>query len=316
MRRVELLVDSPEYRPFIRAAGRFRHVPAPPLRSGSHRAQISYVIQCLDAGSGEVVWSGGEVATLDGGGAWLVPPGTAYETRGVGGGDLSYAHFTVDQNPLWRRVQPDYCLGVRTPADRRMIQPPPEAVWGVPLPGVLPAACQDRIVAELPGIIESWLSDDRTRVRRAQDRFALLVGSVVDDVLASGSRNTSLPVEQRVARAEAVAAQTLHLGVDVNQMARAAGYERSYFSGLYQRVRGETARDFLSRLRLQEAKHLLRSTDLKVADVARQLGYRSAFVFIRMFKRHAGQTPGRWRAGPPTASGRGSDGQDRHGGAQ
>jgi AraC-like DNA-binding protein len=176
-----------------------------------------------------------------------------------------------------------------------MVQPPPEAVWGISLPQMLPPASQDRLAAQLPRIVSGWLSDDRARVHRCQDRFALLVGSVIDDVLVAESRNTSLSVEQRIARAESVAAQSLHLGVDVNQMARAAGYDRSYFSRLYRRVRGEPAKEFLARLRLQEARHLLTDTDLKVADVARQIGYRNAFVFLRMFKRHTGQTPARWR---------------------
>ena len=176
-----------------------------------------------------------------------------------------------------------------------MLQPAPERVWGVALPKTLPRRSQSRVCSQAPGIVQDWLSDDRTHVWRAQDHFALLVRSIVTDVLAAQSYDTTLGVEERIARAESVAAQSLHLGLNVNEMARAASYERSYFSALYQRVRGEAPRAFLARIRLREAQRLLRDTDLTIVDIAARLGYHDSMAFIRMFSRHTGLPPGQWR---------------------
>ena len=92
-----------------------------------------------------------------------------------------------------------------------------------------------------------------------------------------------------------MAAQSLHLGFDVNPMARVAGYERSYFSRLYKRVRGRSAKDFLACLRIEEAQRLLKTTDLAIRDIAAHLGYREPMILTRLFKCATGQTPGKWR---------------------
>ena len=176
-----------------------------------------------------------------------------------------------------------------------MIQPPPERVWGFPMPRTLPPPTQDRVIAQLPELIEDWLSADRLRTWRAQDRFALLVRSIVGNLLVAAARDTAPSAATRLARAESAAAQSLHLGFDVNHMAQAAGYERSYFSALYRRTRGITAREYLARLRLGEAQRLLRETNLAIAEVARQVGYQEPVVFTRMFKRRTGSAPREWR---------------------
>jgi len=288
-----VLADMPEYRPFIRSAGLLASKKS--LRMGPHTPQISYLLHFLDGGSIDIELPDNERVSIEGRGAWILPPGTSYEIKGFSQGDLSYVHFTVDQNPLWRRVHPHFCFGLHSSDDRAMLQPPPKAVWGIRLPADLPLACQDRIAVQLPGIVEDWLSDDRVRVWRGQGRFAAMVMNVMSDLILHQLGNTSLTVESRIARAESAAAQSLHLGFDVNQMARVAGYERSYFSVLYRRTRNESAQDFLTYLRLREAKRLLRGTDLKIAEVARQVGYGEPIVFTRMFKRHTGSNPTRWR---------------------
>jgi len=288
-----ILADTSEYRPFIRTAG---IGPQKQSRTDSpHRAQLSYLIQFLRGGAIEVVWPDGEVTKTDGPGTFVLPPGTAYATRTLISGDLTYVHFTVDQNPLWRGVKPDFCFGLRSEEDRKMLQPSPDAVWGIELPRVLPSLSQDRITVQLPAIVEDWLSDDRIRVWRAQDRFALLVRNIISDIMVGQSHSTELSPETRVARAESVAAQSLHLGFDVNQMARTAGYDRSYFSQLYKRIRGRSAKEFLAWLRVEEAKRLLRTTDLTIRDIAAQLGYSEPMVLTRVFRRYVGETPTKWR---------------------
>lgn len=290
---VTLLADTSEYRPFIRSAGVGSHRPSP--ASKPHRPQMSYLLHGVETGSMAVTWPDGKTMTVKQG-AFIVPPGTAYETRTQQGGKLHYVHFTVDQNPAWRRIKPNFCFGLRRDADRHMLQPPPEVVWGVSIPRALPSLSNDRIIVQMPEIIEDWTSHDRLRTWRAQDRFAVLVRTIIGDILTSRTATSSLSIEARIARAETVAAQSLHLGFDVNHMARIAGYDRSYFSQLYRRMRGTSAKDFLAALRLREAQRLLHDRKLTIAEIARQLGYSCQLVLTRAFSRHTGKTPGKWRS--------------------
>jgi AraC-like DNA-binding protein len=48
--------------------------------------------------------------------------------------------------------------------------------------------------------------------------------------------------------------------------------------------------------RMALAADLLRTTDLRLAAIARRVGYDSEFAFAAAFKRIRGQAPGRYRA--------------------
>ncbi|WP_326552321.1 AraC family transcriptional regulator [Micromonospora sp. NBC_01813] len=81
----------------------------------------------------------------------------------------------------------------------------------------------------------------------------------------------------------------------VDDMARAALFSKFHFSRTFQRVTGVSPGRFLSALRLQQAKHLLLSTSLKVADISIQVGYASVGTFSSRFSRSVGLSPTAYR---------------------
>lgn len=72
----------------------------------------------------------------------------------------------------------------------------------------------------------------------------------------------------------------------------------NYFSTLFRQEMGETFRDFLAKRRINLAKELLRTTNLKIADIAYRSGYKDAHYFSYAFKKHTGQTPTQFRQAP------------------
>ena len=58
---------------------------------------------------------------------------------------------------------------------------------------------------------------------------------------------------------------------------------------------GKTFSEYLTYLRMEQAKKLLRETHDKIYAVAVAVGYEDAFYFSRIFKRETGMTPGDWR---------------------
>ncbi|WP_254716814.1 helix-turn-helix transcriptional regulator [Actinomadura sp. WMMB 499] len=80
-----------------------------------------------------------------------------------------------------------------------------------------------------------------------------------------------------------------------------------HFIRIFSRVTGVTPGRFLSAVRLHEAKRLLQTTPLNVADISAQVGYSSTGTFTRRFSRSVGVPPteyrrmGRGDAGPLTA---------------
>lgn len=71
---------------------------------------------------------------------------------------------------------------------------------------------------------------------------------------------------------------------------------RSYLSTYFRDKTGMTFTDYLNALRMSKAKDLLSSKeDIRIGEVAAEIGYRNVNSFIRMFKKICGVTPGEYR---------------------
>jgi two-component system response regulator YesN len=57
----------------------------------------------------------------------------------------------------------------------------------------------------------------------------------------------------------------------------------------------ETFKDYLTRLRIQKAKELLRTTSLKAADISYRVGYNDPHYFSSAFKKNTGFSPVEFR---------------------
>lgn len=71
---------------------------------------------------------------------------------------------------------------------------------------------------------------------------------------------------------------------------------RSYLSHLFKEQTGEKFVDYLNRIRIEKAKQLLLSSDKKMYQVAKAVGYDNIKYFFRVFKKWTGETPEQWRA--------------------
>lgn len=74
----------------------------------------------------------------------------------------------------------------------------------------------------------------------------------------------------------------------------------SYFSTLFRQVVGVNFREHLCRVRVEESKRLLLSTDYSLADIAVSVGFPDQSYYCKMFKRIVGLSPGKYRTQPST----------------
>ncbi len=65
----------------------------------------------------------------------------------------------------------------------------------------------------------------------------------------------------------------------------------NYLSFLFKRIANETVWEYVTRLRMEEAKHLLLNTSKKRYEIADEVGYESPEHFSRVFKRYYGESP-------------------------
>ena len=69
----------------------------------------------------------------------------------------------------------------------------------------------------------------------------------------------------------------------------------SSFLSFFKRRTGTTINQYLTNLRIEQAKLLLRDNSLKLYHVADQVGYEDAAYFARIFKNQTGMTPFEYR---------------------
>ncbi|RQH13063.1 AraC family transcriptional regulator [Bradyrhizobium sp. RP6] len=69
----------------------------------------------------------------------------------------------------------------------------------------------------------------------------------------------------------------------------------SHFARSFRRSTGVAPHEFLSQLRIDEAKRLMLTTKLPLADIALICGFGDQSYFTRVFSRNVGASPGAWR---------------------
>ena len=70
----------------------------------------------------------------------------------------------------------------------------------------------------------------------------------------------------------------------------------NYLNKLVRTTLGQSTKQYIQNRRIEEAKRLLRYTDLSVTDIAEHLNYDTATYFVRAFSRQTGMTPLQFRS--------------------
>ncbi len=86
--------------------------------------------------------------------------------------------------------------------------------------------------------------------------------------------------------------ENLRLG----HVAKAVNTSTFYFCKMFKRVTGINFTDYLSRVRIEKSKNLLLNPNLRVSEIAFEVGFQSLTHFNRVFKKILGQSPTEYRA--------------------
>jgi len=81
----------------------------------------------------------------------------------------------------------------------------------------------------------------------------------------------------------------------LSQVAKYIYLSDSYFAHSFKDKFGISPKSYILKVRIEEAKELLENTDMKIADVARSVGFSSQQRFNDIFRKYAELTPLRYR---------------------
>lgn len=84
-------------------------------------------------------------------------------------------------------------------------------------------------------------------------------------------------------------------GLSVQAMAQDLGFTYTYLCAAYKKDCGKTINRHITKIRMDHARELLRTTSMKFHEIAQSCGYTDAKYFTKLFTRETGLSPRQYR---------------------
>jgi YesN/AraC family two-component response regulator len=118
-------------------------------------------------------------------------------------------------------------------------------------------------------------------------------------LLENKTTNTSLEVDEKpsttIEQVLSYIKKTPLAEVNLNDAAKSVHLNASYLSQLFKQQLNKKFVDYLTELRIEEGKRLLRQTSLPMSEIADRVGYADISYFSNNFKKITGKTPSEYR---------------------
>lgn len=106
---------------------------------------------------------------------------------------------------------------------------------------------------------------------------------------------TAPEVFERLNRARQLMDHSYDLPLDLKQISSEACFSRYHFLRLFRQAFNKTPHQYLVERRIEKAKELLTSADLRVTDVCFEVGFQSLGSFSSLFHKSVGHPPVTYR---------------------
>jgi AraC-like DNA-binding protein len=117
--------------------------------------------------------------------------------------------------------------------------------------------------------------------------------SMISNQIVVQEKNAEPPV---IARAKEFIKQHQTEDISLGQVAKAVNTSTFYFCKMFKKITGINFTDYVSRVRIENAKNLLLNPNLRVSEIAYEVGFQSLTHFNRVFKKVIGQSPTEYRS--------------------
>lgn len=129
---------------------------------------------------------------------------------------------------------------------------------------------------------------------QTMDSLCFLLQDVVESFMSAMFSNTDKG-NVHIREALTLMAERYAQPLTLPMVAKEIGLSANYFSSLFQQVVGVNFREQLCRIRVEESKRLLVSTDYPLSAIAVSMGFADQSYFCKVFKRITGITPSQYR---------------------
>lgn len=170
--------------------------------------------------------------------------------------------------------------------------------YQVPLPGpsvlptVTPLPHTEAFRSVLERLVAEYQQDDEytpSMVGTYLFQFAVLLQR------ALRNRRRSMPLEAQVEDLQRLLDQHITSALPIRDLARQIHMSESHFCHQVKALLGVAPQTYVREQRIARAMAMLRSSPMRIEEIAIKLGYDEPTSFFRAFKRATGMTPGEYR---------------------
>lgn len=157
----------------------------------------------------------------------------------------------------------------------------------------------NKVIGMVDSLAELFMKSDKPDDLSVIGQTFLLLGALgANSIKAEGtdrSTRETRKMNEKLAPALSMIHSEYTRALTLAELADACGFNERYFCRLFHQRTGMTAMQYCNRLRIENARVLLRTTKMTVSEIASECGFSDVPYFYRCFRTAMKCTPGEYR---------------------
>lgn len=166
----------------------------------------------------------------------------------------------------------------------------------LPFDRILKTSISGEFISLYSELDHIWVEKAYNYEMRARAVFMLILDKLICRI------TSGLPMLQEDSRLLAIKQYILHnymYKIDITYLAKLADLNPVYLGAFFKQINGFTLKQYINRIRINNAESLLSTGGYSVSDAASRSGFEDLFYFSKVFKRYKGYTPSILLKGKP-----------------
>lgn len=142
-----------------------------------------------------------------------------------------------------------------------------------------------------------WLQETRLGVNEFEvKKVQRLLRTIMDQLLKNVTNNHKTKSGKQLIYSIKQYVETHYQTVNLEGIAQRFYLNKNYFCSLFKSLTGENFSEYLTKVRMEQAKRLLANSGLTAYEIAEMVGYQDQRYFSKVFRKATGQLPKQYRA--------------------